>query len=125
MPASCLAGCTVHTLIPCPHHGGPAAFPGPQDFRSPCQRRCRALRSRPMTETTLRTGEEWHRILGDAAPGFLWITDAGGRIVYANQTWQQYTGSSVEEINTRGRAQFNHPDEAAAVAERWSRALEQ
>ena len=78
-----------------------------------------------MTETTLRTGEEWHRVLGDAAPGFLWITDAGGRIVYANQTWQQYTGSSVEEINTRGRAHYNHPDEAAAVGERWSRALEQ
>ena len=78
-----------------------------------------------MAETTLRTGEEWHRILGDAAPGFLWITDASGRIVYANQTWQQYTGSSVEEINTRGRAYFNHPDEAAVVGERWSRALEQ
>ncbi|MDF3053890.1 MAG: hypothetical protein K0S19_1995 [Geminicoccaceae bacterium] len=78
-----------------------------------------------MTETTLRTGEEWHRVLGDAAPGFLWITDAGGRIVYANQTWQQYTGSSVEEINTRGRGHFHHPDEAVAVGERWSRALEQ
>src|SRR5215207_1636468 len=78
-----------------------------------------------MTETTLRSGEEWHRTLGDAAPGFLWITDTSGRIVYANRTWEEYTGSSVDEINARGRGHFHHPEEAAEIAERWRRAIEQ
>ncbi len=77
-----------------------------------------------MTETTLLSGEQWYRALGDAAPGFLWLTDPGGRVLYANRTWEEYTGSTLDEINAGGWAQFNHPDELAAVAEKWARALE-
>ena len=77
-----------------------------------------------MTETALQTTEQWYRTVGDLVPGFLWLTDARGRILYANRTWQEYTGSSLEEVNEGGRAQFNHPDEAAAVQHNWGRALE-
>jgi len=72
-----------------------------------------------MTEITLQTGEEWYRALGEAAPGFVWVTDLTGRVVYGNRPREEYTGSSVEQINAGGRAQFNHPDEAVAVAEKW------
>ena len=76
-----------------------------------------------MTETTLQTGEEWYRALGEAAPGFFWVTDLTGRVVYANRPWEAYTGSSVEQINAGGRAQFHHPDEAAAVESKWGSSL--
>jgi two-component system cell cycle sensor histidine kinase/response regulator CckA len=78
---------------------------------------------RQMTETTLPTGEQWYQALGDVAPGFLWLTDLSGRILYVNRTWEEYTGSSLDEINTGGWAQFNHPDELAEVQERWDRAV--
>ncbi len=77
-----------------------------------------------MTETPLLSGEEWYRALGDVAPGFFWLTDLNGRIVYANRTWEHYTGSTLDEINEGGWAQFNHPDEVAEVQERWGRAVE-
>ncbi len=77
-----------------------------------------------MTETTLQPTDQWYRVFGDFMPGFLWLTDPGGRILYVNRTWEQYTGSSLEEINRGGRAQFNHPDEAIAVQQKWRMALE-
>jgi two-component system cell cycle sensor histidine kinase/response regulator CckA len=76
-----------------------------------------------MTETTLQTTDPWYRAFGDAAPGFLWLTDPNGRILYVNRTWERYTGSSLDQINEGGRAQFNHPDEAVAVQQKWSLAL--
>ena len=77
-----------------------------------------------MTETTLQATDQWYRAFGDVTPGFLWVADPSGRILYVNRTWEEYTGSSLEEINELGRGHFNHPDEAAAVQQKWSRALE-
>jgi len=77
-----------------------------------------------MTDATLQATDQWYRAFGDATPGFLWLTDPGGRILYVNRTWEQYTGSTLEEINRGGWAQFNHPSEAAAVQQKWALALE-
>ena len=77
-----------------------------------------------MTETTLQATDQWYRAFGDVAPGFLWLTDLSGRILYVNRTWEQYTGSTLEEINRGGWEQFNHPDEVTAVKENWGRAVQ-
>jgi two-component system, cell cycle sensor histidine kinase and response regulator CckA len=77
-----------------------------------------------MTESTLQTTDHWLRTLGEVAPGFLWMADSTGRFVYVNRTWELFTGSSLEELNELGWERFNHPDEVAAVAERWGRAVE-
>ncbi len=77
-----------------------------------------------MTETTAARGEQWYRALGDVAPGFFWLTDLSGRVLYTNRTWEEYTGSTVEEINRGGWGQFNHPDELEAVDRNWARAVE-
>ncbi|HEY5939904.1 MAG TPA: PAS domain S-box protein [Gemmatimonadales bacterium] len=76
-----------------------------------------------MTEITVPATEQWYRAFGDATPGFLWLTDPAGHILYVNRTWERYTGSTLEEINRVGRAQFNHPSEAAAVQQKWSQAV--
>lgn len=70
----------------------------------------------------LSAAEQVYRTLGDAAPGFLWLVDAAGRFIYANRTWQEYTGSTREELNQLGWQRFNHPDELALVQERWEQA---
>jgi PAS domain S-box-containing protein len=78
-----------------------------------------------MTGTILQPSQQWYRMLGDAAPGFMWLADSAGRFHYVNRTWELYTGSTLEELNERGWQRFNHPDELAAVEEKWSRAVEQ
>jgi two-component system cell cycle sensor histidine kinase/response regulator CckA len=65
-----------------------------------------------------------YRALGDLAPAFLWLVDAEGRFTYVNRTWEQFTGSNLEQLNQSGWEQFNHPDEVAQVRERWARAGE-
>lgn len=77
-----------------------------------------------MTDAILPATDQWYRAFGEATPGFLWLTDPAGRILYVNRTWEQYTGSTLEEINSGGRAQFNHPSEAAAVQQKWAEAVE-
>jgi PAS domain S-box-containing protein len=68
--------------------------------------------------------ERLYRALGDAAPGFLWLVDSSGRFVYANRTWEQYTGASLAELNLHGWERFNHPDEVAEVRRRWEEAAD-
>src|SRR5687768_10109615 len=66
-----------------------------------------------------------HGALGDLVPGFLWLVDAEGRFVYVNKSWEEFTGSTLDELNASGWEQFNHPDEVAQVRERWTHAVEQ
>jgi two-component system, cell cycle sensor histidine kinase and response regulator CckA len=83
-------------------------------------------RSHPGTEVqALPLSADLYRTLGDLAPGFLWLVDAGGHFVYVNKTWEHYTGSSLDQLNRSGWEAFNHPDEVADIRERWSRAIEQ
>jgi two-component system cell cycle sensor histidine kinase/response regulator CckA len=63
--------------------------------------------------------------LGEVAPGFLWIVDGTGRFIYVNKTWEEYTGSDLDQLNQHGWEQFNHPDDLDAVRRRWSEAIEQ
>ncbi|MFL5401749.1 MAG: PAS domain S-box protein [Gemmatimonadales bacterium] len=78
----------------------------------------------PSTRQSPRPADEaLFRTLGDAAPGFMWIVDAEGRFVYANRTWEEYTGSSLEQLNALGWEQFNHPDELDDVRRKWSEAV--
>jgi PAS domain S-box-containing protein len=80
--------------------------------------------SREVSGDTPPLTVEQYRTLGDLAPGFLWLVDASGRFLYTNKTWEQYTGSSLAELNAGGWEQFNHPDDLAEVQRQWSLAVE-
>jgi two-component system, cell cycle sensor histidine kinase and response regulator CckA len=67
--------------------------------------------------------ERLFQTLGDIAPGFLWIVDTHGRFLYTNRTWEEYTGSDLDQLNTLGWEQFNHPDEVDEVRRKWSEAM--
>jgi two-component system, cell cycle sensor histidine kinase and response regulator CckA len=84
-------------------------------------------RSQPHNEGPTRAPLEaarMYRTLGDAAPGFLWLADANGRFIYVNRTWENFTGSTLEQLNQSGWEQFNHPEELARVRALWSQAQE-
>jgi PAS domain S-box-containing protein len=73
----------------------------------------------------LTLSADLYSALGDLAPGFLWLVDTNGRFLYANKTWEQFTGSDLDQLNRFGWEQFNHPDEVSEVRDRWNRAAEQ
>ena len=82
-------------------------------------------RTQPHLDTNAGVSyERLYRTLGDAAPGFIWLADAGGRFVYVNKTWEEYTGSTLEQLNELGWEPFNHPSDLAQVREHWSQAAE-
>jgi PAS domain S-box-containing protein len=68
--------------------------------------------------------EQLYRAIGAAAPGFLWVADASGRFLYVNKAWEDYTGSSLQELNECGWQQYNHPSELGQVEELWRHAGE-
>jgi PAS domain S-box-containing protein len=78
-----------------------------------------------MSDTALGPSSSIYRVLSDLAPGFLWLLDEDGRVLYANQTWQEFTGVSLERLNQLGWQQFHHPDEVPEIQKQWQVATEQ
>src|SRR5215213_5425404 len=74
----------------------------------------------PQGAGPLLASDRLYRTLGDVAPGFLWLVDAHGHFVYVNKTWEEYTRSTLEQLNAHGWEQFNHPDELDQVRTRWT-----
>jgi two-component system cell cycle sensor histidine kinase/response regulator CckA len=68
--------------------------------------------------------ERLFQTLGDSAPGFLWVSDATGRFIYVNRTWEEFTGSNLDQLNESGWEAFNHPHELDQVRARWTHAVE-
>lgn len=64
------------------------------------------------------------RLLADAIPQIVWMTDASGHIEFFNQQWSTYTGilfepATADEITAR----LVHPDDRAFTIEAWNAAL--
>ncbi|QJE01640.1 PAS domain S-box protein [Massilia forsythiae] len=71
----------------------------------------------------LRQSEERFRLMADAVPQIVWITDADGRIEFFNQHWSDYTGLAYDmETAADVAAAVVHPDDAALTMERFAHA---
>ena len=74
------------------------------------------------TAETLRRSEERFRLMADAVPQIVWITDAEGTVEFFNQQWRNYTGLDLaHQPVTAGdvAAQTLHPDDQAVTMERF------
>ncbi|MFL5531128.1 MAG: PAS domain-containing protein, partial [Gemmatimonadales bacterium] len=65
-------------------------------------------------------GQALYRMLGEAVPGLVWVTDGGGTFIYVNPRWEDYTGSSLDQLNALGWEAFIHPDDAEQFRNRWT-----
>jgi two-component system cell cycle sensor histidine kinase/response regulator CckA len=67
-------------------------------------------------------GQGLYRMLGEAVPGLVWVTDAGGTFTYVNARWEAYTGASLDQLHALGWEVFIHPEEAEQFRNHWSEA---
>lgn len=69
------------------------------------------------------SGAEPFRELAEVMPQMIWVASADGTIEYFNRRWLDYTGLTVEAVQTGGVKNIVHPDELGLTWERWNSAL--
>jgi len=75
-------------------------------------------------EERLRESEERLRVMADAVPQIIWITDAKGRHEFFNRQWFLYTGAVPEATNAAQIASdFVHPDDQAVTMQAFEEAM--
>lgn len=76
------------------------------------------ISARRAAEAALRESEARFRLMADAVPQIVWITDAEGRAEFFNKQWFDYTGETVQPETASGvTADHIHPDDAAMTME--------
>ena len=65
---------------------------------------------RPLTAPALGAGEERYRILADNIAQLAWTADQAGSIVWYNQRWYDYTGTTLADAQGWGWRNVVHPD---------------
>ncbi|MDE2482383.1 MAG: PAS domain-containing protein [bacterium] len=63
-----------------------------------------------------------YRKLAEAIPALIWLSDADGRVLYANRRWADFTGIEIADLEPRelGERLF-HPDDVQRVRDAWHR----
>ncbi|MGC4030897.1 MAG: PAS domain-containing protein [Tepidisphaeraceae bacterium] len=72
----------------------------------------------------LRRSEQQFRLIADAMPQFVWVTDATGYHEYLNRRWYEYVGSQFSDNHGYGWAVALHPEDADRARKRWGQSLD-
>ncbi len=71
----------------------------------------------------LKESEEQFHTLVDSIPQLAWMTRPDGHIVWYNQRWYDFTGTTPEQMEGWGWQSAHDPDELPRVLEGWKAAL--
>ena len=81
------------------------------------------ITDRKRADEALRQSEERFRLMADAVPQIVWITDPEGRTEFFNRQWTAYTGKAYEPSTAAEVAATDvHPEDAAATMEAFDEA---
>ena len=83
----------------------------------------RDVSARYATEEALRQSEERFRMLAENMSQLAWIADATGALIWYNQRWYDYTGTTFEEMKGWGWQAVHHADHVDGVTARFSAAV--
>ncbi|MGY6274776.1 sensor domain-containing protein [Methylomonas sp. MgM2] len=76
----------------------------------------RDITQRKKMEDALRTSEERFRMMANASPAMIWITDVEGNTTFVNQTWLNFSGMQLEQaISNQGWTDLVHPEDRDSV----------
>jgi PAS domain S-box-containing protein len=81
----------------------------------------RDITGRKQTESALRASEQRYRALVTASSSLVWTSDAAGRFVEPQVSWESYTGQPWAEHRDLGWINALHPDDREVVRRAWQR----
>jgi diguanylate cyclase (GGDEF)-like protein/PAS domain S-box-containing protein/putative nucleotidyltransferase with HDIG domain len=76
-------------------------------------------------EAAERASEERFQVLADSAPVGIYVADADGRLLYANDRWHEIYGLPGEDALGEAWVDAVHPDDRELAFETWRTAVEQ
>ena len=71
----------------------------------------------------LRQSEEELRALANSIPQLAWIAEADGYMVWYNERWYDYTGTTPEQVLGEGWRAVYEPDSLPLMLQRWQQSL--
>ena len=81
------------------------------------------ISTRKSAEDTLRESEEVLRALANSIPQLAWMAQADGAIVWFNERWYDYTGTTPEQVVGWGWQATQDPDVLPQMLARWHESL--
>ncbi|MGA2021163.1 MAG: PAS domain S-box protein [Candidatus Sulfotelmatobacter sp.] len=75
-------------------------------------------------EGALRQSEEQFRAFANSLPGLCWIANSDGQVIWRNERWYEYTGTTPEQMEGQGAWSVHDVKMLPAVLERWKSSIE-
>jgi PAS domain S-box-containing protein len=82
------------------------------------------IQERRIVETGLRESESRFRIVADAAPVLIWMSDVEKLCTFFNKPWLEFTGRSLEQELGKGWAEGMHPDDLQRCSKIYTKAFD-
>ena len=81
------------------------------------------ITSRRAAQLALQESEKRFRTMIDTIPQMAWMAYPDGTRYWYNQRWYDYTGTTLQEMKSRGWESFHDPEILPMVIERWTAAI--
>jgi PAS domain S-box-containing protein len=81
------------------------------------------ITDRRHAQEALRESEERFQVMANGIQQLAWMAEADGSIFWYNQRWNEYTGTTLEQMRGSGWQSVHDPDVLPQVMEGWSAAI--